>query len=633
MQPEPVNIEFLGYKIPFKWMAFITCLIITFITCFSVVNNGWVNWDDSSYVLDNELVQTFSWDQIKAIITTKEVQGNYHPITVISLAIDYAFAGDQAYIYHLHSFILHLANTGLVFLLFLLLSKRAIIAFIVALLFGIHPMHIESVAWISSRKDLLSGFYFLVATICWFFYLKRDTQKHIFYLAAIIAFTLALLSKTVVVFFPMVLILIDYLQSRKINRATIFEKIPFFLLSIIFGLLAAYVQKEVGAVSDAESYSFIEAVFIASTGLFHYIVKVIAPIQLSTFHPYPSLIDGWPWYFYVSFFLTLVGFVFLVLKGRKNKPLIFGVLFFLFGIGPMLQLLPVGSAIIAERYTYLPYLGLFYLLAFYLNNLFINGKINIKSLTYIGGVLVVILCYLSINRIQVWKNGETLWSDVIEKYPEDYFGYLNRGNYYFTNNDFESAEQDLIKSSELAPQFYGAFNSLGLIYLRQQNFQAAEKSFSQAIKLNNSDYKLFLNRGIVNRETDKIQQSISDLNQAELMSPNVAMIYMERGTTYMNANAYKDAIKDFTAAIKLEPDKSNYYYYRGDAYCYNAQFNRGINDFSTAISINPNDARVYFGRSRAFLSLNNKTQAYEDAIRAKNLGYRLPEGYLNLFNQ
>lgn len=384
----------------YAWTA---AVIITLAVLFPVLQNGWVNWDDEGYVLQNSLLKITSFQGLKEVFTTLAVVGNYHPFTVLSLAIDHAIGGNSAFVYHLHSLLLHLANIALVFTFIRLLFKRNDMAFFVAVFFGIHPMHLESVAWVSARKDVLYSFWFFLGLLAYFKHSKLSSKgaHKWYYSISLVCFLFALLSKSMAVSFPLVLLIMDYVQGRKDWVRAIVSKLPFVLLSLGFGVLTMISQQADGALWTGETLNGLDRLSIASWSLVVYAWKAIFPGALSAFHPYPfNAVTEVPGYMYAA--LTIVPmFIFVCWKLRKlNSPIVFGLLLFAISLLPVLQLIPVGRAMMAERYTYLAYIGLF--VAFYLmvEALFKKRipRHGIYAAVKASSIVVLFLLYASVSH-------------------------------------------------------------------------------------------------------------------------------------------------------------------------------------------------------------------------------------------
>jgi len=322
-------------ELKFSKLALIAGIILL-ITCFcyipSLRNEFLKYWDDQAYVTNNDLIKDLSANSIKRIF--KEDAGlyaNYHPLTTLSLALNY-HEGVTSFPFHLTNLFLHLLNTFLVFVFIYLLSgKKALVAALTALWFGIHPMHVESVAWISERKDLLYTLFYLFSLICYWQYVKKDLALK-FYFLAFTLFAFSVLSKAMAVSLPIVLLFLDYWMGRKFSLRLLLEKLPFVALSIVLGLYAVSIQTEGGA-TQSISFPFINKVLHAGFGFTMYIVKLFVPTGLSAFYPYPYPLvnSGWviasiPSVLYLTSFVSVIIIAFaFYLHVKKN---LFGGLFF-----------------------------------------------------------------------------------------------------------------------------------------------------------------------------------------------------------------------------------------------------------------------------------------------------------------
>ncbi|MGB1242376.1 MAG: hypothetical protein ACPG49_07635, partial [Chitinophagales bacterium] len=347
-------------------------LFITFVAYIPALSGEFNNWDDQMYVTDSKLIKNVSPSGLVKIFST-QVAANYHPLTVLSLAINYQISGLSPFSYHLFNVLLHLLNVFLVFYFAYLLTRRNLtIAAIAALFFGIHPMHVESVAWVSERKDVLYTAFFLAAMITYLKYLQHFRAKskgkranpQKYYIYTLLFFLLSLLSKGMAVVLPVVLLGIDFLKKRKVQKKAILEKIPFFVIALIFGIAALYIQTDRGAVGDMNRFSLMSKIGYASYGFVYYIIKFFAPSHLSSFHPYPNLTGTLTPVFYAAplAVAALWGAATYTLKSQRMT--FFGLFFYAVTVALVLQFISVGSALVAERYTYVSYIGLLLLVAY-----------------------------------------------------------------------------------------------------------------------------------------------------------------------------------------------------------------------------------------------------------------------------
>ena len=279
-----------------KWQKYLLpgILLLTFIIYLPSLNNDFIiNWDDAGYIHENEPIKKINSENIK-IIFTQFYKGNYHPLTTLFYAVEYSLVGESPFLYHLNNLVFHLLNVLLLYIFIKKISGKTIVAAFCALFFGIHPMHVESVAWISERKDVLYTFFFFFSLIMYLKYLDNDSRKKWHYWLSIFLFILSLLSKSAAVSLPLVLLLIDYYYKRKLNIKTIIiEKIPYFILSIIFGLVAIASQNETGAIQNLTPlYSIFDRFFIVSYATLIYLIKFFLPVKLSAMYAYPQLING-----------------------------------------------------------------------------------------------------------------------------------------------------------------------------------------------------------------------------------------------------------------------------------------------------------------------------------------------------
>ena len=390
-------------------IALTVIILVTFFAFFPALSNGWTSWDDGLYVVDNKIVQELSWKNLQTIWTTP-FAGTYLPLTMLSYAVEYSFAQFDARIYHTTNVLLHCFNTALVFWLILQLQSDVVVAFVCALLFGIHPMHVESVAWISGRKDVLSSLFFLSSLVVYLRFRTAETTAR--YLASLLFFFCALLSKGLTLVLPLVLLLFDWYGKEKNIRKLLYEKIPFILLAVVFGVVAVVSQKAGHALRLHNTV--LDNLLIASHGIIFYFAKLVAPIHLQNLYPYPQKINNILPIEYLVSPVLVVGIVALFMYSMKyTKAIIFGGLFFFITLFPVLQLLPMGSAVAADRYTYLSYIGLFFIVGMGMKNIFVRrGEQSMllkRTLLMLALLYGSVLFFLTQEQCAVWKNNETLW--------------------------------------------------------------------------------------------------------------------------------------------------------------------------------------------------------------------------------
>jgi len=387
--------------------------LITIFIYFNSLNNQFLNdWDDGTYVTNNPDIKPSPDNSLVKNAFTKFLNGHYHPLTTISYGIEYKLFGPEAKPFHVFNLIFHLIAALLVFVFIKLLCGESIVAFITSLLFAIHPMHVESVAWISDRKDLLCTIYFVGALCTYLAYIKKSGTK--LYAFTFLLFIAALLSKAMAITLPFVLLLIDHFKGRKITQKVIIEKVPFLILSIIFGYISVLSQKSNDALGDIGALSIIDRLAFSGYSLVMYIVKLVWFKGLSAFYNYPLLENGsYPMLYYIVPLVLLVLIWLLFRMKERRKLIIFSFGFFFITIALVLQIIPAGNVIMADRYTYLPYIGLFFFIAV-MTKQFMSDK---KYRNIINGALfiyIITCCYFSFERTKIWHDSMTLWNNTIE---------------------------------------------------------------------------------------------------------------------------------------------------------------------------------------------------------------------------
>ena len=333
-------------------------LAITFMAFTPCLKNGFVNeWDDDLYVRGNADIQHLSV-QTTARVFSSFYAATYLPVTMLSYMLDHQLGGLDPFGYHLTNLIFHLLNCLLVFWLVGMLSRNILVSFITALLFGVHPLHVESVAWISERKDVLYAAFFLLSMISYCYYLKTRKRGRSYWLA-VVFFALSLLSKAMAITMPLLLLLTDYLSGRPRERGVATDKIPFFSLALCVGLVGFFGQ--VPAMRTGHVLSFFEKCLCPSYACLFYLGKILWPTKLSCYYPFTGIKDLPVYLFSLGGWLALL--VLTLRSATRTRKVVFGVFFFLITLLPVLQFVQMGLAIVADRYVYLASLGIFYLIA------------------------------------------------------------------------------------------------------------------------------------------------------------------------------------------------------------------------------------------------------------------------------
>jgi len=609
-------------------------LAATFAAYLPSLGNGFTNWDDPMYVSENRLVSSPDF----ARTLTTPVGGNYHPLTIWSLALNYRVSGLAPASYHWLNLLLHLANTALVFVFVRRLSGgRLWTTAATSLFFGIHPMHVESVAWIAERKDVLYAFFFLLGLIA---YLRHQEGRGRAWLhAALAAFVLSIASKPAAVVFPVVLLALDWFARRPFTRSVMLEKVPFFLISLVGGLLTLAAQKTVGAVAKAHEWGLWEKAQFAGYGTAMYVGKFLVPLGLSAFYPYPGdptkLVGP-------QYPLALGAVVVAVLLAgayrRTLRPVVFGLAFFFVNIALVIQLFTVGAAIMADRYTYLPYIGLLFATAWWLDEKppSIAKPVQIAIAAWL--ILLIPACLVQTwRRCEVWRNSGTLWSDTIRRSPYPIAdAYIHRAYYYHHEaGQPEKALADYDRALALTPGDAGVWCDRGLALFDLARDDSAAASLERSVALHPNIAQAQNNLGGVTLRRGDPAGALLRFARAIELNPGYRDAYANRALAYTSLGKYEPAIEDFRRAIELGPaNPGNHALFDGVGVCLQRlnRYREAATAHDEAIRLAPSNApqrgEYFLHRSLAWSALGDRAQAIRDADSAEEAGGKVPPAYL-----
>lgn len=633
-------------------VALITCLVYL-----PALRNEFVNWDDGQYVFANFFIRSLDASFLRWAFLDFHVS-NWHPLSWISHAIDYALWGLNPLGHHLTNIGLHAANTALVVLVVLKLmwsakegtppntsplfmSDRAILiaAGTTGLLFGIHPVHVESVAWVAERKDLLCALFFLLSVMM---YLKavmrmghgaegtRLTPGAM--LSVLCLFVLALMSKPMAVTLPVVLLILDWYPFNRIRSFQTFwtaciEKIPFFALSFLSGILTILAQKKGDAVTSLDVVPLHIRLLVAIKSLAAYLGKMLLPLNLNPFYPYPGDASLSSAKYLWALALVIVITTACALLARNQKLWMSAWAYYVVTLTPVLGIIQVGSQAMADRYTYLPSLGPFLVAGICLA--WSTQKVNAVKRSTLSTALTVIivlfltvsLSYLTVEQIAVWRNSIALWTNVIEKGTDKApLMYVNRGAAFEKIGMLDKAIADFERAVALDPAAYRAYISLGTAFETMGQLDKALENTEKAIALNPASFMAYRNRGILNEKMLRLDSAIADFSQAINLKPTYYEAYNNRGLIYAKTGQFDKAIADYIEAIAVNPRYFNAYLNRGIAFTLTGQYDRALEDFNRAIHLGQDDAVAYYNRGMFYRRTGNIEQALADVRKACGLG-------------
>jgi tetratricopeptide (TPR) repeat protein len=599
-------------------------LLLTFAAYYPALNSELTNWDDDYYVTNNPLIRDLSPPGFAAVFSQFQ-NANYHPLTTLSLALDYHFAGLNPHRYHLVNVLIHVANTGLVFWLILSLLESWEIALISSALFGVHTLHVESVAWVSERKDVLYTFFFLLSLIAYVQHARYRRPKLL--LVSLLLFLLSCLSKGQAVTLAPSLLLIDVLTGRKLkDRRVLIEKSVFFLVAIAFGWIAIKAQASGEAIFDNAARSYFDRIVFASYGFINYVVKLAYPYRLSAIYPYPGK-GSIPVVYWICLALTIPGAYFAVRAAKASRPVFFGIGFFAVNIFPVLQLLPVGNAIMADRYSYVPSIGVFVLAGIALRNTEKSKMpMQVAFIAY-GAVLGI----LTVQRCGVWRNSVTLWEDTVKKHPTADIAWSNLGSARNNEGKYEEAIRNYDQAIRVNPVYADAYAKRGMTKRNAGDYGGALQDLDKSIALKPGSAFAHAARGSALMYLNRFDEANAAFSQALRLEPKSPDAYAGRGIVKARLGDVAGALADLNASLRLQPDEPAFLANRGVAKAQSGDLDGAMDDFSKAIALRPAYADAYVDRGFGYVTSGKTASACDDFRKARDLGSRNAAAFLQRY--
>lgn len=628
---------------------YLTALLIAIITALvfiPLLKNSFILWDDDEYIIENLHIRHLDWLLVKWAFTGF-VQGNWHPLTNLSHALDFALWGQNPFGHHLSSLIIHSVNTLLVVLLVVkIFEQRKVLAdggIIVAaavtgILFGIHPLHVESVAWAAERKDLLCGLFYLLALISYINSAGREQalssgstlfKKEL--LTPLSFFILALLSKPMAVSLPLVLLILDRYLFRRIDSSKSFvkavlEKLPFILAALCVSIATVSGQLSGILTTPQEFIPLYARMLVAIRGFWGYLEKIILPFGLTPIYPYPKAaeITIMSLQYILPAAATAIIFMALVRNFRRPGWCQSLWLYYLVTLLPVIGIIQVGHQFMADRYSYLPAIAPFLAVGIgsaWLRERCSGSRLKWMTVTTVALVLFSGLVYLTIRQITFWRDSTTFWSHVIEREPHRIpFAYINRGLAYWEKGEYGKALVDLNRAVELEPTDFKAYNNRGLVLTDAGQPDKAIADFDRAIALFSNDPSAYYNRGNAYRKLGESDLAVADFSIAISMNPDDMKARNNRGLVFQERGDLERALAEYNDALALRPEDWMTLNNRGLLLSAMGESDRALDDFNCALRHNSDESSIYINRGLAFSAKNLDSEALSDfdqAIRLK----------------
>lgn len=636
----PASVHFLSVK---DWFTMAGILLITFL-CFSNVKKyEFVNWDDDKNFYENDFITSLNkenfWKNSKQIFQ-EQVIGNYNPLTIWTFALEHRHYGKGEYNglqhpgkWHMTNVYLHLICIFFVFLICRRLGLKIWGAAFVTALFAVHPLRVESVAWVTERKDVLFGSFYLAAM--WLYIKNREKPKLVNSIFIYCFFIISLFSKIQAVILPVSLIAVDYLLDKKFDLKSVLNKWPMLMLSLAFGMYGIFVLKDQGSLETNEStFALWQRIFIGSYSYLIYLVKAIIPYRMSPLYPYPSSL---PPLFYPTILIFPVA-IYAVWKAYQKQwfVLVFSLVFFTANIFFLLQILGAGQGFIADRFTYIAYFGLFFGLGYLLDKSMDNITWKVPAVS-LASISILIYAFLTYNQMKIWENTGTLWTHVLKYYDKTTLPFGNRANYYRDKKMYKEALSDYASAIKLKEDAQ-TFNSRARLYFDTAGndttiLKLALSDYNKAISMKNDDGEFWINRGATYARLGNLEQALANIDQGLKLKPDHANGYLNRFVlnNVMAGRYPRNSVEELTFLEKALNDITKYQQfkpYESDNSYEKARLQRLLNRIpqaleaiNFAIRINATKGLYYYERAIIQQMSGNNAAAKQDLNEAKRLGF------------
>jgi tetratricopeptide (TPR) repeat protein len=552
-----------------RWEVWI-CLFLVLITLFVYRQVGsfeFINYDTDRYVYENKYVTAGLTKKSIGWAFTTIYASNWHPVTWLSHMLDVQLFGLKSGWHHFSNVLFHIANTVLLFWILARMTGDIWKSSLVAALFAIHPLHVQSVAWVAERKDVLSTFFGLLAVGSYLRYVRCPGIGR--YMPVLIFFILSLMSKPMLVTLPFVLLLLDYWPLKRFHFqmlresdstgsqmpakvSLIVEKIPLYLVSAASCMVTLYVQQDGGAVGSLAVYPLHLRIVNALVSYASYIGKMIWPVNLAVVYPYPGVFPAWQ--VWVAC-LMLSGMSFLAFNNYKSRPwLLVGWLCYLGTLVPVIGLVQAGSQAMADRYTYVPLIGMFIILAWGLSDLLERYRIKPLVFTIIATAILSALIAVSRNQVGYWKNSITLFQHTLDVTKNNYIAHNNLGHRLLELGKTDEALRHFAKSIEINSEFEIAYLNLGLVLSKQGKFDQAIKHYSKALQIKPNYTDAHNNLGNAWYRLGKADKAYVHYLEAIKINPAYAEAYNNLGAASIQLGDLKRAVFFFRKALKINPE-------------------------------------------------------------------------------
>jgi tetratricopeptide (TPR) repeat protein len=611
------------------WVGLLSVCCAVIIVHWPALSARALSFDDSQYLTKNMLVQNPGWTSARRFLTEvlepSTVEGYYQPLTMISLMFDYALGGrpDNLKPFHRTSLALHVVNTALVIVLLYLLFGQAWIATAVGLLFGLHPMTVEPIPWVGERKTLLAAFFALWCLILYVRYARKPNRP--LYIGCLAMYVLALMSKPTSTPLPLLMLLMDYWPLRRWKWTTVLEKLPFIVVGGVSAIITYISQSSAAPALVAGGYGFERIPLVLCHNIIFYLHNIIWPANLSSHYVFPEPLG-------LSDPMVLAGVIgacvllpLLVISLRWTRAALVGWLFFFVAIFPTIQVLRFSNVIAADKFAYLPSVGLLMVVASLLNWFCGTGGAGISTARRMAVTITVLVlagaeAVATRSYLVHWRDTLSLSKYILTKTPDAPQARNMLGLELQSQGKLDQAISQYRRALQVKPNYVEAHNNLGIALQLQGKPDEAISHYRRALQIDPGYVDAYYNMGITFRAQGKLDQAISSYRQVLRLKPNHIEAHSNLGSVLSAQGKFEEAIEQFRLALQVRPDFAEVHYNLGLALKSQGKLDEAIKHFRRALQVRPDLAEAHNNLGLALTmkgDLDEAIEHFREAVRLK----------------
>ena len=623
------------FKIRLDVLICLFLVLATFAVYRQVGNYPFIGFDDSLYVSKNQYVKTgFTCENIKWAFSFAQKDKTYwHPLTWLSHMLDVELYGMDSGRHHWTNLILHIANSLLLFLVLRRMTKALWKSAFVAALFALHPLNVDSVAWVAERKNVLSTFFWMLTVLTYVYYTERPCIRR--YLLTFVAFALGLMAKPMLVTLPFVLLLLDYwplgrlqlgqsgrhsnenaeifagfYKQRFVASRLILEKVPFFVLSAVLIYVASVSLQRVGVVITTEIVPMKLRIVNALVSYVSYIEKIVWPQNLSVFYPFPNMVPMWK---IIGSGLLLAGVSVVAVRKRRGMPyLVVGWLWYLGTLVPVIGLIQAGLwPAMADRWAYVPLIGLFVMIAWGIPELVTRWRFVKVGLVIGAGAFLSILMGITWLQMGYWANSITLFERALAVTSGNYVAHYNLGVSLFSQSKIDEATGHFREALRINPSFLDARTNLGVALVNQGRIAEAIQQLNEALKRNPRSQTAHNNLGVALAKEGRIGDAIQHFSEALQINPDFDDAHNNLGVVLASQEKFDEAIEHYSKALRINPGFARVHNNLGIGLIRKGQLEEAIVHFREALRIRPGYASAKSNLKKALASRDRMDSGFE----------------------